>query len=376
MQFARAARLRLVAGRGRRSPRRPTLRQLALGRKPPPVEAPPPPPPPPMPDVALGARLRRRRRAPTRPMCTRPRAISPAFTDAAERRPTRCGPASPTSPGSCGAARSPTRRRRPGRPAFVADVRAAGDTPEARYAMVARIFADPTNVAGLRRRQRRGRPRQGSAGAERHAAVRRRRLRCKLAAYAIQHQPWSLTDVADRDGRAATVKQLSNAALFAGRAPRRRPTSTAWSAASRPQPPIGPPPPPYTPLVIRARRAGGARRHRPGRRRRRQPRSAGSPTTTTSTTACPRPSSSSTSAWRSPSRTTRTSSASASTRMKDTGACVVIGAGRRVPIDVVAKPMTIPPPASARPRRDTTPRDLTRLPSARRRCIARPEACI
>ena len=132
--------------------------------------------------------------------------------------------------------------------AFVDAVRKAGDTPEARYAIVAKIFADPNHVLAF-------------ADAHGAAALAKAALaqsgtrvfdsgdRVRLAAYGIQHQPWSLVTVADLEGRAAAVKQLSTGL--------RAPSSDAHRDVDRMivGEPVTPPaaaPPPYSPLVIRA----------------------------------------------------------------------------------------------------------------------------
>jgi hypothetical protein len=219
----------------------------ALGRpKPPPVVVPPPPPPP-MPDVGLGGRLVDDAAA-YETYAAQAGAISPAFTD----------PQSVAEALRVGVAYEPGQLRRGavayGASAalddstFVADVRAAGDTPEKRYAIVSRIFADPKNVLAFA--DARG------AAALAKAALAQSGIkvfdagdRVRLAAYSIQHQPWSLTDVADRDGRAAVVKQLSSAS--------RRPSASAHTDVDRmiggdpAQPPMAAAPP-YSPLVIRA----------------------------------------------------------------------------------------------------------------------------
>jgi hypothetical protein len=218
----------------------------ALARpKPPPVVMAPPPPP--MPDVGLGARLVDDAAA-YETYVAQAGAISPAFTD----------PQSVADALRVGVAFEPGQLRRGavayGAAAalddstFVADVRAAGDTPEKRYAIVRRIFADPRNVLTFAN--------ASGAAALAKAALAQSGMkvfdtgdRVRLAAYSIQHQPWSLTDVANRDGRAATVKQLSTAF--------RRPSSAAHTDVDRmiggepAQPPMAAAPP-YSPLVIRA----------------------------------------------------------------------------------------------------------------------------
>jgi hypothetical protein len=217
-----------------------------LAKKPPPMIVPPPMPPP-MPEVGLGARLINDA-AVYETYVTQTSAISPAFTDAQ-------GVADALR---TGAAYEPGQLRR-GAIAyaaaaalddntFVDDVRKAGATPEARYAMVAKIFADPKNALAFVDAH--------GAAALAKAALAQSGMRVfdagervRLAAYSIQHQPWSLTQVADLDGRAATVKQLS--AAF------RKPSGQAHTDVDRmivgePATPPMAAPPPYSPLVIRA----------------------------------------------------------------------------------------------------------------------------
>ena len=218
---------------------------LAKPKPPPVIEAPPPPPP--MPDVGMGGRLIDDAAA-YETYTAQTAAISPAFTDAQ----------SVADALRVGVAYEPGQLRR-GAVAyaaaaalddstFVNDVRAAGDTPEKRYAILAKIFADPRNVLAFA--DARG------AAALAKAALSQTGMRVfdtgdklRLAAYSIQHQPWSLADVADRDGRAAAVKQLSSTP--------HRPTGEAHTDVDRmiggdpAQPPMAAAPP-YSPLIVRA----------------------------------------------------------------------------------------------------------------------------
>jgi len=214
--------------------------------KPPPLIIPPPMPPP-MPDVGFGARLINDA-AVYETYVNQTGGISPAFADAQDVADAlRTGVA--YEPGqlrrgaiayAAAAALDDT--------TFVDDVRKAGDTPEARYAIVGKIFADPKNVLAFV--DARG------AAALAKAALAQSGLkvfdagdRVRLAAYSVQHQPWSLATVADLDGRAASVKQLSSAF--------RQPSSEAHRDVDRMivGEPVAPPsaaPPPYSQLVIRA----------------------------------------------------------------------------------------------------------------------------
>jgi hypothetical protein len=134
--------------------------------------------------------------------------------------------------------------------AFVNAVRAAGPTPELRYAIVRQIYADPKNVlafkdaataAGLAKRALTEDGMKLFTGGD---AVRR-------AAYDIQHQPWSLQEVANRDQREGAVKMLSASRRLA---PEDELASLnhVIASAGTPGAQLDSAPPPYSPLVIRA----------------------------------------------------------------------------------------------------------------------------
>jgi hypothetical protein len=191
---------------------------IAKPKPPPLIYAPPPPPP--IPDVGLSGRFVTAAGAYDSYMRDAA-GISPAFSDAGNVGDSlRAGVA--YEPGQLrvgmvayAAIAALTDS------AFVADVRRAGATPEARYAIVAKIFADPRNVFAFADARR-------AAGLAKSAlAAQGMRLfnqgnAVKQAAYTIQHQSWSLADVPDRDGRAAAVKRLSSS---------QRPSSGSETAA-------------------------------------------------------------------------------------------------------------------------------------------------
>jgi hypothetical protein len=222
---------------------------LAAKPKPPPVEAPPPPPmPPPMPAVGLSERFIRDAAAYESYM-REAAAISADFGDpGAVAGSLRRGVAYEPSQFQRGevayAAIAALQDR-----AFVAAVRAAGQTPEARYTVVGQIFANPANAltfadgpvaAGLAKQALAdGGLRLFTAG----KSVRR-------YAYDVQHQPWSRGDVADRDGRLGAVKLLSTTSrsVSVDEEDQLR-AAIAGLDATDPPPPA---PPPYSPLVIRA----------------------------------------------------------------------------------------------------------------------------
>jgi hypothetical protein len=236
------------------------LAALALGltagdvgarpKKPEVVEPPPPPPPPPpMPDVGLAERFIRDAAAYADYM-RQTAAISPTFADpSGVAQSLRTGVAYEPGQFQRGevayAAIAALQDR-----SFVAAVREAGSTPEGRYAILAKIFADPANVlvfhdaptaAGLAKAALAG---DGMRLLTLGKAVRKE-------AYDIQHQPWSKDDVADRDARLGAAKLLSTSP----RAVSDIDAAQMRAAVAPDLPPAGPPqpaPPPYSPLVIRA----------------------------------------------------------------------------------------------------------------------------
>jgi hypothetical protein len=133
-------------------------------------------------------------------------------------------------------------------PAFVADVRAAGATPQARYALVARIFANPANaLAFAHGAEAAGIAKAALAGAG--MQVFNAGDAVTGAAYSMQHQAWSLAEAPDRDGRGAQVRTLSST--------QRLPTSDEMAQLERevagdPAAASAPAPGPYSPLVVRA----------------------------------------------------------------------------------------------------------------------------
>jgi hypothetical protein len=215
--------------------------------KPPVIDAPPMPPP--MPSVGFGLRFLDQAAA-YQTYVIDAAAISPAFSNAA-------GVANTLRTGS---AYEPEQLRRGaivnaaiaalGDAEFVDAVRRTGVTPEARYAIVARTFADPRSVLAY--------PGATRALALAKAALAQTGMRVfndgdsvRLAAYAIQHQPWSLDAVADRDQRLIAVKSLSST--------QRRPNADDRMALERQIQGVAPAtvgvqeaPPPYSALLVRA----------------------------------------------------------------------------------------------------------------------------
>jgi hypothetical protein len=337
MQLVRVARLALIAGVAGLAAM--AAAPAAMARRPPVIEAPPvPPPPPPMPDVSMSGRFVAEAGG-YDDYVRQASSISPAFTDAQS-----VGQAL-----RAGSAYEPGQLRRGmvayaaiavlTDAAFVADVRRAGDTPEARYALVAKIFSNPKTALqfadGLR-----------AAGIAKQALINGGMRvydagnAVRLAAYSIQHQPWSLQTVPDLDSRADTVKRLSNS-------PRPSPnseTQNLYLMVAGEAPPgvnLNPAPGPYTGVVVRA--VALAELAAIGQ---------------ADDEAAPRL------GWLSDDYYLDHCLAEAKLSlfeclavarpnyedvfclgqhaMKDTGACVVIGAGGAVPIDIAVKPLAVP----------------------------------
>jgi hypothetical protein len=335
MQFVRVARLGLTLGMaGLAMASAPAA--LARPKPPPVVEAPPPPP---MPDVSMAGKFVAAAGAYDDYM-RQAASISPAFTDA----------------GTVGQSLRAGAAYEPGQlrtgmvayaaiavltdAAFVADVRRAGATPEGRYALVAKIFANPKAALAFADGAR-------AAGIAKQAAVSGgMRLYAqgnavKLAAYSIQHQPWSLQTVPDLDSRADAVKHLSTTQRPS---PGSETQTLDLMVAGEPPTGLGldPAPGPYSALVVRAVALAALA-------------SIGQ----ADDEAAPRL------GWLTDDYYLDHCLAEAKLSlfeclavarpnyedvfclgqhaMKDTGACVVIGAGGAVPIDIAVKPLAVPP---------------------------------
>jgi len=135
-------------------------------------------------------------------------------------------------------------------PTFVADVRAAGASPENRRLILGYLASDPgyalmfkgaDGAAGLAQQA------IGTAGLQLYAAGKS----VKLSAYSIQHQAWSKQDIPDRPGRLSAVEAEGESALQP--AEDRVPALERAASGAAPLPISAPPAqPPYTPLVARA----------------------------------------------------------------------------------------------------------------------------
>jgi hypothetical protein len=216
--------------------------------KPPPVEAPPPPPEPPAP-VGLPVRLLSDAAA-YQAYLDHVTGASPTFTDGTQVAAAL----------KAGAAYEPRALVRGaiayaaiaalGDPTFVAQVRAAGTTPEYRRAMVGYVLLNPVYVfqfknsdvaAGLARQA------LGAAGLKLYAAGRT----MKQASYDVQHQDWSKQEVADRPSRLAAVEQAAQdpIPLAEDQVPALQRAASGAAPLAITAPPAEPP---YPPMVAHA----------------------------------------------------------------------------------------------------------------------------
>ncbi|MGH7881245.1 MAG: hypothetical protein ACREQD_17360, partial [Candidatus Binataceae bacterium] len=94
-------------------------------------------------------------------------------------------------------------------PTFVAQLRAAGNSPENRRLMVGYIIADPAYaIINFRASDRAaGLAKEALSGAALRLYAEGKRI--KQSAYDVQHQDWSKQEVADRSGRLAAVEASS-----------------------------------------------------------------------------------------------------------------------------------------------------------------------
>ncbi len=136
-------------------------------------------------------------------------------------------------------------------PTFVAQLRAAGNSPENRRLMVSYIIADPAyaiiNFSASDRAAGLAKEALGGAGLRLNATGKT----IKQSAYDVQHQAWSKQEIADRSGRLAAVEASSADPI--GRADDQVPALQRAASGAQPLTITAPPAePPYTPLVARA----------------------------------------------------------------------------------------------------------------------------
>jgi hypothetical protein len=228
----------------------PVMDSSAHSKNPPQVVAPPPPPPAPPPGpVALPARLVADAAA-YEAYLQRASSISPGFQSGASvaqalKTSAAYEPKSLIRGEVTYAAIAALQA-----PAFVADLRAAGSTPENRRQMVNDLISNPAYVfifkgsdvaAGLAEQA------LGAPALRLYVASKA----VKQSAYDVQHQAWSKEEIVDREGRLAAVK-ASSATPSDPAADRVNALEQAASGAAPMPISASAAPPPYTPLVARA----------------------------------------------------------------------------------------------------------------------------
>jgi len=214
--------------------------------------APPPPPPPPVavvPSVNLSARVVEQASA-YRAYITRATAISPAFPDgAAVAESLKTGEAyEPTALlrgaiayGAVVALQDPT---------YVAGVRKFVTDPEQRRTIAYEVMKDPAYAVGFAGSANAAGLVMNALGADGRKLIESGRS-VRQAAYDVQHEAWSKSEVAGRDGRLALAKQLSSTPGLGEVAETSRLQLAVTGGA-----PMGltgdTVSPPYTPMVIRS----------------------------------------------------------------------------------------------------------------------------
>ncbi|HEX3406041.1 MAG TPA: hypothetical protein VHS81_02290 [Caulobacteraceae bacterium] len=353
MHFPSVARLALIAGVAGVAAM--AVAPAAMARKPPVIEAPPmPPPPPPMPEVSLAHKFVAAAGA-YDDYVHQASSISPAFADAGGvGQSLRAGSAYEPGQLRVGAVAYAAIAVLTDE-AFVNAVRASAPLPDDRYALVRKIFSDPKAALQFADGTR-------AAGIAKHALMTGG-LRLydagnsvRLAAYSMQHEPWSLQTVPDLDSRADAVKRLSNS-------PRSTPGSETQTldlmvAGERPAgAALDPAPGPYTGLVVRA--VALAALAAIGQADDEIAPHLGWLTDDYYLDHCLAEAKLAEFECLAVARPNYEDVFCLGQHaMKDTGACVVISAGGAVPIDIMTKPLAVPParmhPAPTRRRRHST----------------------
>jgi hypothetical protein len=135
-------------------------------------------------------------------------------------------------------------------PAFVAGVRKFAADPDQRRSVAYDIMKDPAYAVGFSGSASAAGLVMGALGAD-GKKLMELGLSVKQAAYDVQHQPWSKTEVAGRDGRLALAKELSSTPGLGETAETQllqRAVTGGSQISLTPQPAA----PPYTPVVVRA----------------------------------------------------------------------------------------------------------------------------
>ena len=224
--------------------------------------------------------------------------------------------------------------------AFVNAVRASAPLPDDRYALVKSIFADPKAALAFSDGGR-------AAGIAKHALISGgMRLydagnSVRLAAYSIQHEPWSLQPVPDLDTRTDVIKRLSSAQRSSPGGETQ--TLDLMIAGSPPGgAALDPAPGPYTGLVVRA--VALAALAAIGQADDEMAPHLGWLTDDYYLDHCLAEAKLAEFECLAVARPNYEDVFCLGQHaMKDTGGCVVNGAGGAVPIDIVVKPMTVPP---------------------------------
>ena len=215
---------------------------------PPVVVVPPPPMAPPPPSIVMAPRLIEMASA-YRAYMTRTTGIAPAFTDGqAVARSVQTGAA--YEPGQMvrgaiayGAVVALQDK------AFVQGVRVFAVDRDQRQRMAAEILRDPNYVMAFPGAQNAAGLVATALGGDAQSLYDQGKA-VKQAAYDIQHQPWSKTDVEAREARLAEAKSVSNAAMRGDVAETTRLQQASLGAAPMSLAP-GAAGPPYTPTVVR-----------------------------------------------------------------------------------------------------------------------------
>jgi hypothetical protein len=224
---------------------------LAACSTPPPPPPPAPPPPPPPPSVSLSPRLIEQAAAYV-DYVVKAQAVSPAFTDAGQVSSALTAAQSYEPKALRSGAIAYAALLALQDPAYVTGVRTfVGDTAQ-RRAVIAELYKDPAYAVGFKGADSAaGRivAELGAAGTNIYANGKA----VKQAAYDVQKQAWSKSDVPGRDARLALAKSSSAAPMLPSSEQVGR-LQSAVSSGLAGNPPAGvgyAVAPPYSPLVIR-----------------------------------------------------------------------------------------------------------------------------
>ena len=136
-------------------------------------------------------------------------------------------------------------------PAFVAGVRKYAGDPDQRRTVAYEIMKDPAYAVGFAGSASAAGLVMGALG-EDGKKLMHVGLSVKQAAYDVQHQAWSKTEVAARDSRLALAKQLSSTPLLGETAETARLQTAVTGGTPMTLAPAAEAAPPYTPIVVHA----------------------------------------------------------------------------------------------------------------------------